>query len=534
MSITQKQHLRKHFKKNVTISKVLIEVKYSILIECIEVKSLTTAILDDTMAQIEKPSIKEVLKNKAFMVLFGAQFIENIGRAVSGLAIEFLIFELTGSPLLMGILSIVWLLPFVIIAPFAGVYTDRFDQRKIMLYSNIVSCIASIGFVIIYVLRDALTIHTIIETQLSYGISGSLHVFNFTHVLWPLFVLCFINSASAAFFFPARNAYTRLIVQKKNLLVANSIGSTVFQIATIVGYLLAGFLAATSYLLSFIFDASTFFVSGIMIGVIFFIGQKPPEVHREKNNTIRQEMKSISKDIMIGYRTIREYPKITYMLLIFSMITFTFGAINVLFIVILQGEMGLDQSMYGIMQALMGASGIVTAIILMSLGKIKRKILLLNVAFILATIAMYFFATLRNLWAMMGIMFSFGVIIVLINIPSSTLIQETIPYSKQGRVFGTQQLVQGIAQLAGMGIVSIIANYVLPMYVLLAASGICTIVITAGLFYSSKRKLMSSDYPLEEVGEASEKFDVENETNLSFEGARTPSLSVNDSEKMTK
>ncbi|MFW9922273.1 MAG: MFS transporter, partial [Candidatus Thorarchaeota archaeon] len=149
---------------------------------------MSTAVLDESLGiSGEKPSIKEVLSNTTFMILFAAQFIENIGRAVSGLAIEFLVFELTGRPLFMGILSIVWLLPFVIIAPFAGVYTDRFDQRKLMLFSNIVSCIASVGFVIIYVLRNLLTIETITIINENYG-ATELHSFNVVHVLWPLFV----------------------------------------------------------------------------------------------------------------------------------------------------------------------------------------------------------------------------------------------------------------------------------------------------------------------------------------------------------
>ncbi|MHA2256251.1 MAG: MFS transporter, partial [Candidatus Heimdallarchaeaceae archaeon] len=268
--------------------------------------------VDEMVSKIEdKPSIRQVLTNATFMVLFAAQFIENIGRSISGLAIEFLIFELTASPFLMGVLSIIWLSPFVIIAPLAGVLADRFDQRKLMLISNIVSALASVGFVIIYLFINQLTlihypfgqpdlINTLITIQL---------VPNYLHVLWPLFVLCFINSASAAFFFPSRNAYTRLIVKKKNLLIANSVGSSVFQVATIFGFVLAGLLAARSYLLSFIFDAGTFAVSGILIGVIFFIGKKPPEVVREKSKNIRQEMQRFGEDIKVGYRTIREHPK---------------------------------------------------------------------------------------------------------------------------------------------------------------------------------------------------------------------------------
>lgn len=492
---------------------------------------METTATNNLMKIAEKPSAKEVLKNKPFMVLFTAQFIENIGRAISGLALEFLIFELTGSPLLMGILAIVWLLPFVIIAPLAGVYTDRFDQRKIMFYSNIVSFIASVGFVIIYLLKEILTIE-VIATIIEGGKTTVTHSINYIHVLWPLYILCFLNSSAAAFFFPARSAYTRLIVQKKNLLVANSIGSTVFQIATIVGFLLAGFMAARSYLLSFIFDASTFLVSGILIGLIFFISKKPPKVELEKSQNFKEELKGVVKDIAIGYRTIREYPKISYMLLIFSMITFSFGAVNVLFIVILQGEMGLGQTWYGIMQAIMGGSGIIMALILMSFGKIRRKILVLNISYIAATIGMFLFSVIRNKWAMAAIMFSFGLVIVCINVPASTLIQETIPYEKQGRVFGTQQLVQGIAQLLGMGIVSMIAEYVLPMYVLLASSVLLAIVSIFGFIYSGKRRLMSSDY-LEEEIETSGKYSDEMKiskvdsspgANISFSALESESL----------
>jgi len=397
----------------------------------------------------------------------------------------------------MGVLSIIWLLPFVILAPIAGALADRYDQRKLMFYSNVVSAIASLGFVIIYIFNEQLTqIHySVGQPVLNYLNVAGQPIPNYLHVLWPLFVLCFINSSSAAFFFPSRNAYTRLIVKKKNLLIANSVGSSVFQVATIFGFVLAGLLAARSYLLSFIVDASTFAVSGILIGVIFFIGKKPPEVVREKSKNIKQEMKQFKEDIAVGYRTIRKHPKISYMLVVFSFITFSFGAISVLFIVILQGEMGVGQTWYGILQALMGTSGIITAVILMRIGRIKRKILLLNITFSAVTVSMYIFAVVRDLYVMAIIMFSYGVMSVCINVPSTTLIQESVPYELQGRVFGTQQLLQNFAQLIGMGIVALIAEYVLPMYVLLGSSGILTITIIIGLIYSGKKGLMESDYP---------------------------------------
>lgn len=447
----------------------------------------------------EPASVIEVLKNGSYVLLFTAQFSQNIGAAVSWLALQFYIFGSTGSVTLMGLLSIVFWLPYVLFTPLAGVYTDRFDQRKIMLMSNLISLFASLGFVVIYLLRNYLIIEEIYHLEYSYGFFVELHVFNYIHVLWPLFILTFINSTAGAFFFPARNAYTRLVVKKKNLLVANSIGATVYQIATIIGYVLAGIIASVSYLGSFIFDASTFAFSLTMIIILLVLGKKAPKVVRPEDEVgFRKQLKSIFDDIAIGYRTIRETPKIAYLLVVFASAIFSFATFNVLFIVVLQGEMGLDESWYGYLQAVMGVSGIVTALILMRIGKINRKILMLNITLAGLTGVLFLFAFTRVVWLMVIILFLFGIGIVCINIPAPTLIQEQIPYEKQGRVFGAQQLLQGIARLAGMGIVSLIAGFVLPKYIILTAAIFMAVVMVLGMIYSSRKGISGSDYTLEE------------------------------------
>jgi len=431
------------------------------------------------------PSAKEVLKNGPFMLLFAAQFTQNIGSAVSWLALQFLIFTLTGSPALMGILSIVFFLPYVLFTPFAGVVVDRFDQRKIMLFSNMLSFLASVGYIVVYVLRESILVLITDE---------GFHHYSIRYVILLLFVLTFINSTAASVFFPARSAYTRLIVKKKNLLIANSIGSTVFQVATIIGYVVAGVLAGINYLYSFIFDAATFAFSMTMMIFIIYIGKKPPVVERPEEETFKAQVRGIYDDLIIGYKTIRSAPKISYMLIVFALTIFSFSAFNVLFIVILQGEMGLNETTYGILQAVMGVSGIIMSLTLMAIGKIKRKIALLNFALVGATLFLYFFAFARNVWFIGVLLFVFGIVISTINVSAPTLIQEQIPYEKQGRVFGTQQLFQGIARIAGMGIVALVAEIVLPMHILFVAAGLLTIVMIWGLIYSNKGEIAKDDY----------------------------------------
>ncbi|MEA2069787.1 MAG: MFS transporter [Asgard group archaeon] len=456
--------------------------------------SLEKESIQQKSATEKEPSVREVLKNAPFMVLFGAQFTQNVAAAVSWLALTYFIYTLTDSPGLMGLLSVVYWLPYVLITPFAGVYVDRLDQRKIMLTANIISLIASIGYVLIYIFRESLIIHTLIITELSSGAVYILDIVNYAHVLWPLYLFTFLNSTAGAFFFPSRNAYTRLIVTKKNLLIANSIGSTIYQIATIIGYSLAGFIASISYLASFIFDASTFVLSLSLIILLLGIGQKPPERMLKKEETAQEKIKSVFDDLKIGFKTIQETPKVAYMLFLFAFAIFSFAAFNVLFIVILEGEMGLGTTMYGFMQSIMGISGIITSLIIMRIGRIDKKILMLNIVIAGLSVIIFFFAIVRNIWGIGVILFLLGIGLVLVNIPATTLIQESIPYEKQGRVFGTQQLIQGGSRLLGMGIVSLIAEAILPKYILIGSTGILTIALIGGFIFCIRNNLLGSDY----------------------------------------
>jgi MFS family permease len=182
------------------------------------------------------------------------------------------------------------------------------------------------------------------------------------------------------------------------------------------------------------------------------------------------------------------------MLIVFAAAIFSFSTFNVLFIVILQGEMGLNETWYGILQAVMGISGIATSLILMSIGKIKRKIVMLNIALIGATAFLYSFAFTRNAIGIGVLLFTFGIIISIINVSAPTLIQEQIPYEKQGRVFGTQQLFQGIARILGMGIVSLVAELYDPKYIIIVAACILAVIMVWGVIYSTKSGIADDDY----------------------------------------
>ena len=129
----------------------------------------------------------------------------------------------------------------------------------------------------------------------------------------------------------------------------------------------------------------------------------------------------------------------------------------------------------------------------------KRKIMVLNFAILACNGILYAFALTNNPYGIAVILFMFGIAIVFINIPATTLIQEQIPFEKQGRVFGTQQLFQGIARLIGMGIVALIAERVATKWIILVASGFLSIMMIFGFIISWKKNLLVEDVAIDDT-----------------------------------
>src|SRR3989442_8825806 len=88
-------------------------------------------------ARQEKPSYRRVLSNRSFSLLWIGQLVSQSGDFIFDVAALWLVLQLTGDTLKVGIAVAFVLLPAVVIGPFAGVYIDRFNRRDIMIAANI-------------------------------------------------------------------------------------------------------------------------------------------------------------------------------------------------------------------------------------------------------------------------------------------------------------------------------------------------------------------------------------------------------------
>ncbi|MFR4767154.1 MAG: MFS transporter [Paraclostridium sordellii] len=161
-------------------------------------------------------NLETKLWNKNFFLLWQGQMVSVLGDVFYLMALNFWMLEITGSTALMGMLSAVTMLPKIILGPFAGVFVDRWDRKKLIVLTDLIR-----GVIVTFV-----------------GIAG---VMGFIQV-WMVFIVGIISGICAAFFNPAINSSRPDIVPEDKLLKANSVTSLAQSGMDMIGNAVGGVL----------------------------------------------------------------------------------------------------------------------------------------------------------------------------------------------------------------------------------------------------------------------------------------------------
>ncbi len=198
-----------------------------------------------------------------YFKLFWASTISNLGDGIGIIAYPWLASAITRDPLLISLVVVVQRLPWLLFSLPAGVITDRHDRRRLMVTSNAVRAVLTVGIATIVLARqdalpspdvvsDAATVITT-DTALYLLILASTLLLGIAEVLYD-------NSAQT--FLPA-------IVHADNLEKANGrMWSAELVANTFAGPPLAALLIAVSFALPFYADAATFAASAVLIAFI--------------------------------------------------------------------------------------------------------------------------------------------------------------------------------------------------------------------------------------------------------------------------
>jgi len=164
--------------------------------------------------------ITRALRHRNYRLFFGGQSISLIGTWITRIATSWLVYRLTGSELLLGVVGFCSSIPLLILAPFAGVLVDRWDRHRILVITQVLSALQSAALAVL-ALMNVITVAEVIVLQLVQGV---------------------INSFDT----PARQAFVvEMVADREDLPNAIAINSSIINASRIIGPSIGGVLIAT-------------------------------------------------------------------------------------------------------------------------------------------------------------------------------------------------------------------------------------------------------------------------------------------------
>lgn len=174
-------------------------------------------------------------RHRNFRILFAANSFANVGTWAQRIAQDWLVLELTNSGTALGIVTGLQFLPVIFLSLHGGVLGDRFDKRKVLVFTNLGGWFSS-------------------------GLLGLLVMTNQVEI-WHVYALALTLGASSAIDAPVRQAFSAEVVGHSDIGNAVSLNSANFNAARIVGPAASGALiAAFGTGPSFIINSFTFLI----------------------------------------------------------------------------------------------------------------------------------------------------------------------------------------------------------------------------------------------------------------------------------
>ncbi|MEZ0240266.1 MAG: MFS transporter, partial [Chloroflexota bacterium] len=158
------------------------------------------------------------LRERDFRIFWLGQLISVTGTWMQTVAQGWLVLTLTGSPFVLGLAAAARSIPVLILVVPAGIAADRFDRRKIVVATSVVSTVAS-GLLAVLTIAGTIDITTVLVIAIVLGISN-------------------------AFEMPARQSYVSELIGKRDLANAIALNSLLFNGARVVGPAIAGIIVA--------------------------------------------------------------------------------------------------------------------------------------------------------------------------------------------------------------------------------------------------------------------------------------------------
>jgi len=367
-----------------------------------------------------QPRMRDVLRNRDFRYLLIGQFVSQLGDGLLYLSLVIMLnrlFSAGGAETAIGFLMICQTAPRVIFGLLSGVYVDRLDRKQLMIITDVARGVIVLACLLVNRPEDA----------------------------WIYYVSAALWSALSSIFGPAKNASLPHLVNKEQLLVANTLSQTSFIIAMTLGTASSGLLIGVfdSAVPAIVIDAVSFFVSAAFIAAL----PLPHYAPGQRDQRVAQ----VWGELKEGLHFLLHQRVLVGAMLGFALTMLGLGAINVLFVPFMVNDLHVSEAYVGLIDLtqMLGMVGINMYIARLVTRFSTAQIF--GVGMLGLGVSIGAAGLVQNAWLLFPLSVVWGVTIAPVQASASTIVQ-SVPDYIRGRTSSATETVVGVANVVSMAL----------------------------------------------------------------------------------
>jgi len=380
------------------------------------------------------------LRHRNYKLFFGGQSLSLIGTWMTQVASSWLVYRLTNSAFLLGLVSFSGQLPALLLTPFAGVLVDRWSRHRVLKATQVLAMIQSLALAAL--------------------------VFSGHVTIWHIIVLSMFQGVVNAFDIPARQTFViEMIEDRADLSNAIALNSSMMNGARLIGPSIAGVIIAVAG------EGACFLIDGI--SYLAVIASLQLMRIRERSSRPR---KHVLKELRDGWQYIMRFTPIRTILTLVTIASLVGAPFMVLLPVFASAVLHGGPYTLGFLTGASGLGAFLSAVVLAlrrSIVGLGKRMAITGITFGLGLIA---FGFSRTVWLSLILMLVVGFSMMQVMAGANTIMQTIVEEDKRGRVMSFYTLAFiGVAPFGSLMFGTLAGRIGAPATVI--GGGICCIAV---------------------------------------------------------
>ena len=387
-----------------------------------------------------------------YRLFFLGQLVSVIGTWMQTVAIGWLVYDLSHSPLVLGLVLFLGGVPVTLFTLLGGALADRIDKRRVVITTELAAMVLALALAAL-VYFDAIQI-------------------------WHIALIVFLDGVTNAFDIPTRQSLVVEMVGKEDLTNAIALNSSLFNGARVFGPALAGMLIGV------IGIAGCFFLNSLsyLAVVAAYLAMRLPKTPK------RKERKPVWHDTLEALRYVSSQPMLRAVMILVAIVSLFGWPYSVLLPVFARDVLHSSMSEYGYLVAANGVGAVAGALSLAFVGSSAQAPRLIYGSLVGFSVALGAFALSNVYWISAAALAGSGFFMIVFFATANASVQTRVPNELRGRVMGIYSLAfLGLTPFGSL-FAGVIARSTTAAFTVLLGAGICVAAGLAAMWVMRSRR----------------------------------------------